>query len=119
MGLYENIKDIAQVVKKAGDIDLYSRILDAQEMAMNLQEENNKLKNEIEELKNNKSIGERLEFRNGAYFLKRENKQDDGPFCSACGDSNNNLIRLHIVQGTFEGHNKGRCPICKNWSNEF
>lgn len=60
MGIIDNIKDIASIVQKADNIDLYSRILDLQKEAMDLVWQNNELKSEIRKLKEENNINNKL-----------------------------------------------------------
>ena len=50
LGLYDSVKEVAGIIQKADNIELYSKILDVQKEAIDLIEENRKLKNKICEL---------------------------------------------------------------------
>lgn len=94
------------MVRKADNIDLYSQILDLQQEALELVEENIGLKNEIRELKIVEGIQEKLEFRENRYYLIDDEKIEKGPFCSSCWDTSNKLIRLHEYDYYIA------CPAC-------
>lgn len=109
MSIIDGIKEVANVVRKADNIDLYRKILDLQQEALELVEENHKLKNEIEKLNNYSETQERLMFKDNKYYLKT-GESEDGPFCTACWDNNGILVRLH--KSTPYGVEMHRCPVC-------
>ena len=43
MGLYDGIKDVAKVLQKADNIDLYSKLIDLSAQALEIQQENARL----------------------------------------------------------------------------
>jgi len=47
MGLYDGIKDVAKVLQKADNIDLYSKLIDLSAQALEIQQENARLSEEI------------------------------------------------------------------------
>ncbi|OAK70084.1 hypothetical protein [Lederbergia galactosidilytica] len=110
MDIIKGIKDVAEVVRKADNIGLYAQILDLQKEALELVEENSKLKRRIELFQDNKHIQENLIVSDNRYFLNL-NEKEDGPFCTACWDSESKLIRLH-EDNYGQGVIVHRCPIC-------
>ena len=110
MSIIDNIKNIADVVRKAGSIDLYRQILDLQQEALELVEENPRLKNEINKLIKNAEIDKELIFKDNYYYNKGEDGQE-GPYCSNCWDNERKLIRVHTIYGMdFEYY---QCPTCE------
>ncbi|MDD4594715.1 MAG: hypothetical protein PHY33_06360 [Methanobacteriaceae archaeon] len=108
MSLYEGIKDVASIVQKADNIELYEKLLDLQRDALDILDENKSLKERIRELENNLNIEEKLLFKDNAYYLEQKDKEPDGPFCSVCWDRDKKLIRLHFDSGT-----RYDCNVCK------
>lgn len=51
MGLYESIKDVAKVMQKSDNVELYKELLDLSSQALALQAEITRLKEENAELK--------------------------------------------------------------------
>lgn len=43
MGLYDGIKDVANIIQKADNIELYGKLLDLSAQALELQNENTRL----------------------------------------------------------------------------
>jgi hypothetical protein len=64
---------------------------------------------EIRKLKDDLKVRENLVFEMPYYWIKTKDDKKDGPFCQACYDKNNKLIRL---QG--DGTGFWQCQVCKN-----
>jgi hypothetical protein len=92
MGVVDNVKDIADLVKKIGDIELYKKILALEEEVMDLTRDKRRADDRIEELERTLNIRQDIIFRDGEYFLTR-NGREEGPFCSLCWDRDGKLIR--------------------------
>ena len=108
MGLYENIKEVAKIVQKADNIDLYSKLLDLSEQALELQNKNRILEEEIDKLKKQKDLTKNVVRHEETYITLRDDK-DDVMYCSSCFDNSNKLIQIKKYDdGMFY------CPICKN-----
>jgi len=105
-----NIKDLWNVFNEAGKIEEYQKILDLIDSQFKLRERIEELKRENLTLQNKLEIKENLEFRNNAYYLKN----GDGPFCQACWDDKEKLIR---ILPTNSYNNFYDCHICKNIVN--
>lgn len=111
MGIIDKIKSVAKTIQKIDNIELYKTILDLQANVMDVVDENMKLKNEVAELKEKFKTKESLSFEHDAYWLKKEDGKNDGPFCSGCWDSKKQLIRL-VLAGNDE-YSEG--SICKRY----
>lgn len=108
--LKEMLKDARELASGANDLQLKGMLLDIQGAVYDLQEENRNLREEIHELKNTQISSERLIFKDHAYYDGK-----DGPFCSACWDSNNKLIRMNTAAGGgWQEYFSLECPQCKN-----
>ena len=60
MGLYEGIKDVAKVMQKADNIDLYRQLIDLRAQALDMQFEIVRLTNEVQELRKEKNIEQQI-----------------------------------------------------------
>ncbi len=67
MGIIDNVRAVADVVKQIDNIELYRRILDLQAEVMGLVEENSRLKKENAGLEERLTIKEALVFDNDRY----------------------------------------------------
>ncbi len=50
MGVIENLRDIADLIKKAGDLDLYRKIIESEGAVIELTRENRRLEEKVSEL---------------------------------------------------------------------
>ncbi len=111
MGLYEGAKGVANILKEAGKIEEYLKIIDLIDDLLEKQRKIQILEEENTRLKNKLMISESYYFKNNAYY--HENTED-GPFCSRCFDKDKNLIR--IIPRKLSSNNSF-CPECKNMVN--
>ena len=107
MGIYEAAKGAANVLKEAGKIEEYQKILDLINDLFEKNDEIEKLKSENKILKENIKIKDEYIFKNNCYWHKIT---DDGPFCQRCLDKDKNLIR---IIPTYVGSNNALCNECK------
>lgn len=105
MNIYSAAKDAANVLKEAGKISEYQKILDLIDDLFDKREKIEELQGKIKKLEKKLAIGNDYEFKNNAYY----NKNGDGPFCSRCFDKNKDLIR---VIKSFNNDDFGTCPEC-------
>jgi len=111
MGLYDAAKDAAKILKEAGKIDEYQKILDLIDDLFDKRERIDRLETENKELREKLKITDEYEFKNNAYYNK---ETGDGPFCSRCFDKNKELIR--IISDQVNG-NYATCPECQKQVN--
>ena len=95
MGLLENFKDVAEVVRKAGNIDLYRRITSLESEVIDLARANRHLEVENEELKATLALKAKLTFRAPFWFAEG----DDVPYCPNCWEGQRKAIH---VQGPID-----------------
>lgn len=111
MGLYDGIKDVAKIVQQADNIELYRQLLDLGAQALELQDENTKLKEEIASLKKAKMTEDRIQRHENPYLTL-----SDDPikvkYCAVCWDSEQKLVQMKIVEQY--GNRSVRCHKCKN-----
>lgn len=108
MSIIDDIKSIAKTIQQADNIELYQKILNVQAEALEVVEQNNKLRDENHELKEKLKIKENLKHERNSYWIESDGK-NDGPFCSRCWDVDKNLVRLHPC-GNPAYYD---CPNCK------
>jgi hypothetical protein len=95
MGIIETVKDVATLVQKADNIELYHKILDLQVQIMDLVEQNHSLRSELIELRDRSRFEQGLEFRENMYWHKVGPDTYEGPFCSKCWDDEQKAVRFH------------------------
>lgn len=109
MSKYEALKDPIKLAQKAGEMDLYERLLDVRSDLQEIREENIELREHVQELERQENIAGQLEYDDGVYWRSSEGQDRKGPFCQLCWDRDRDLIRLQDVQqGYF------MCLSCEN-----
>ena len=109
MGLFEGIKDVAGIIQKIDNIELYQKILDIEAQALEQQEELAKLKAENRELKGLKDISNKIE-RHHSLYLTLNGDPQKLPYCSHCWDSEQKLIQVEPRSNNEHYF----CPHCKH-----
>jgi hypothetical protein len=106
MGVVENLKDIAAVAQKVGQIDLYKRISEAEDEVRELTREKRRLEDRVEELERKLKLKTAMKFE--APFWYQEG--DRTPFCPACYE--NGGVPVHLVKQDVR---EWFCNVCKNF----
>ena len=105
-------KEIREIADNVATAELKLKIADLTEQlanirlqAVDLAEENNSLKQQIEKM----NSPPEMEYRDNVYF-----KLDgDGPFCPTCYDNNGKMIRIAEVEEVFRDMCKYMCNVCE------
>jgi hypothetical protein len=100
------MKEVAELVKKFNDIDLNRRILNLENEVLDLSREKRRAEEKVEELERTLKIKDEIVFRNNEYYVKKDGREDEGPYCTVCWDRDGKLVRLH------EGSFGSICPAC-------
>lgn len=96
MSVISEIQAIGKILQKAGNIELYKKLLAIQERALEIMEQNESLRDENSKLKEKLKIKGSLRFENNMYYeVDEKGNKKDGPFCSRCWDKEDKLIRIH------------------------
>ena len=105
MGVLEDMKEVADLVKKFNDIELNRRILKLENEVLDLSRDKRRAEEKIEELERSLKFKEQLTFRRPFYYLG----EDPAPYCPGCWDSKR--IPVHVgSHPMFLG--KHMCPVC-------
>jgi hypothetical protein len=108
MGVVENMKDVADLVKKFNDIELNRRILNLENEVLDLARAKRRGEEKIEELERTLKFKAALEFKEPFYWLDG----DTVPFCPNCWEKSHQPI--HVVNlWTEHGQTRHECPSCK------
>ncbi len=100
MGYLDTFKALGNAISKTKDLKLLEKFISFQQSAMELFDENRKLKAEIEILNKGKKLRGTIVYKDGVYFLLDNNKES-GPYCTRCFDKDKNLIRLRIWENGY------------------
>jgi hypothetical protein len=109
MSIVEHAKEVADLIKKYNDQELYERIVALREEILELREENIQLKQEVKTLKEIQDIGSRLVREGNCYFFKDDERQER-PYCLTCWDSDCKLVSLILTKDHWGTHIK--CGVC-------
>jgi hypothetical protein len=101
--------NLQKAESKAKIADLISAMADVKIQTADLQEVLLEKDKHIRELKTKLSIKDNLRFERPYYWLAREDKSKDGPYCPHCKDKDDKLIRL---QSSEPGN--WYCSVCSN-----
>ena len=107
MSLYDGIKDVAKVIQKADNIDLYRQLLDLGAQALDMQAEIERLTKEIKELREAQELKTKV-IRHDEPFITLEGHPDKEMYCSTCYAKERVLIQVQDFHNGFF-----RCPNCK------
>jgi hypothetical protein len=72
--------------------DVQVKLIEAQQQIMAVQDENRTLKDKLAELQDNKALEAMVTFHDAAYWKKREDGKEDGPYCPSCWDLSRKLV---------------------------
>ncbi len=112
MSISEKIGGAAKLLVEVRDaelrVELVAALLDARSDALDLQEENAKLRKQIEAHDKTDAIDKQLYYARHAYWRKDESI--DSAYCQACWDSKRMLIRLARIAKSHAA----RCKACNS-----
>ncbi len=117
MGIIENAKDLAELIKKAGDVELYRRIVELEGEVIELTHENRSIKEELRQRGEQGEIQRSLEHDGEKYWRNHDGKKD-GPFCATCWDVDSKLVRMrsyHDVRDRL----RHVCEYCRHRSSGY
>lgn len=107
--LSSGIKNAADIVKKADNFELYSMLLDLQAKALELQEENQDLRNQLNERSRVDVLRTKI-IRHKQPFITMQDDEVGIYYCAHCWDCKEKLIQLN----TYPRSAEFVCPECKN-----
>jgi hypothetical protein len=111
MGILDTIRTTVETVNKVHDAEikseLLSEIISLQTLMLELQSENEHLKDELKSKTDKQQLRELLYFAQNAYWRRDENEII--AYCSGCFDNKGSLITLH----SFIGRELANCPVCR------
>lgn len=110
MSILENTKEIAELIKKMGNIDLYKRIVELEGQIINLSRDKHQLEVKLYEIEKAIEQEQDMEFRMPFYYKG----EDPHPFCPKCWEANRKAIHL---KGPINDQMMGtsyHCYECKN-----
>ena len=110
MGIIDNFKEVFKVAETVNNIDLYKKLAELQTRAMEVEEENRALKDQVSQLTDQLATKQSLKHDGERYWIEKDGSRD-GPFCSVCWDIDKKLVRMRNWQ-LPEGEIVYVCDYC-------
>jgi hypothetical protein len=107
MGAVENVKEVADLIKKFNDIDLNRRILNLENEVLDLSREKRRADERVDELERALRLQKQLTFKAPFYWLEG----DDAPYCPGCWESKK--LAVHLARNPIHVGQRV-CPACKH-----
>jgi len=108
MGVVENLKDVADLVKKTGEIELYKKIVAAEDEVRELTRDRRRLEDEVEELRRALRFQEEIVF-NAPFYVQREG--DQTPYCPRCWEKDKHAVHV-VLRFDHSDRTCWQCPAC-------
>jgi hypothetical protein len=110
MGIIENAKEVAELVRKYNDLDLYQKILDLRDEIFALREENLALRERMKEFEKAQVIAKEIRRDGNVYRRRSSDGTESGPYCMTCWDADRKLVNVILSKDRFGTHFRcGRC----------
>lgn len=107
MGLIENAKEIADLVKKIGDVELYRKIVELEGEIINLSRRLHQVETENDGLKQSLTTKQSLQFEE-PFFISSEKQK----CCAHCWQSEQKLVFVVGPRRQVTGAIAYTCPTC-------
>jgi len=109
MGIIEDVGNIADLIKKIGDIELYKQILTLETEVRELTRDKRRSDDKVEELERTLKLQKELGFKSPFYYLG----DDPAAYCPGCWESKR--LGVHLVRAITPGFGVQMvCPSCKH-----
>lgn len=112
MDVVQNMKEVADLVKKFNDIELNRRILNLENEVLDLSRDKRRAGEKVEELERALKFKGELQFRDPYYW--REG--DPTPYCPACWDTKRMAAHIVRIKDPVR-YDTVQCPSCKHVYN--
>jgi hypothetical protein len=111
--LFKTLKDGANAIREAKNLELYERMLAVYGDVMEVVEQNRRLVEENRALQEELKIRGQLQFDEGFHcYWRMEDSKRDGPYCSVCWDVDSKLVRMRSYRGQI-GNIGYTCDYCR------
>jgi len=110
VGVVENMKDVADLVKRFNDIELNRRILTLETEVLDLSRDKRRLEEKVEQMEKSLKLRNDLYFHEPFYWVKG----DSIPYCASCWETQTAAIHVIFGHDSNEGYSAWQCPGCKH-----
>jgi hypothetical protein len=114
LSILENTKEIAELVKKLGNIDLYRKIVELEGEIIEVSRQKLQLEQKVDQLEKSVRVRVQMRFKAPLYYQESDNI----PFCPTCFEKDG--LATHLLDyGIFNSAQKGPrgqwyCMCCEN-----
>jgi hypothetical protein len=105
MVVYEALKDVLKLAQKADNVEIQRALMEVQQAALDLQAENQTLRDRVRELEGALAFSGELEFKGGFYVRKGSDPPER--FCPGCWDGKHRASRI-----TRHVSGRPHCAVC-------
>ncbi|PCJ22518.1 MAG: hypothetical protein COA96_14100 [SAR86 cluster bacterium] len=113
MSISDNAKEIADIVKDLGDMELYRKIIELEAEILELTRGTHALEKNIEDLNHVLELKENMKFREPFYYQET----DPAPFCPNCWEKNK--LAIHVFNSGLRGSSRTTYFDCKSCASKF
>lgn len=108
-------KKLLQAIKDGDGITASQLILELEAMALDLRNENERLREQVARLEARVELADNMTF-DGTYYWRGEGDTRDGPFCQKCLDGEHRAIRLQYKDKTVSDYKSAwyECHNCQS-----
>jgi transposase-like protein len=111
MNPIEQLKELATLIKKIGDIELYTKIVEFQTEVVKLSSRNAELEQKCLKLEAELRLKKSLSHVRSLYFAD----DDPMPFCPYCWETSEKLVHLFGPEALMlPGGERWKCHACNN-----
>ena len=109
MGIIDNAKEVADLIKKIGDIELYRKIVELEGEIVELTRQKRSLEEKTETLEKLLALKQEMVFKKPFYYQDK----DPHPYCPKCWEADKKAIHLD-GPSRIERSQRYDCQNCKN-----
>ncbi len=115
MKIIDTGKKVIQAIQESDNVAANQLVLELQSIALELQDENYKLRQRIDELQNHINLVDDMVF-DGKVYWRGEGDDREGPYCQRCVDAEGRAIRLQFREETAPGYESRwyECHSCQS-----
>lgn len=111
MGIIDNAKELADLIQKAGNTDLYRRIVELQGEVVSLAGKNVQLETDLATAKSLLAQRAQMQYRDSYYWVAG----DEVPFCPKCWEVDRIQTHLSPIKKMASGDER----LCHNCNTRF
>jgi hypothetical protein len=110
-------KRLLKAIKDNDAIEASQLILELEGMALDVRDENERLRARVAELEAHIDLFEQMTF-DGTFYWRGEGDEREGPYCQKCLDGERRAVRLHFVDKTVSDY-KSQWWECHNCQSKI